>query len=220
MINLNNYRKNIYHNEGFNECPHYSEDGIILKIFEEIGVNKLPTVIEFGEHRTLGTTTRAFRIKYLSKAIYFAGNLGLYSKTFNVIDIIKIVLNYKNPKYLKFLFNQPFKYFVTPENFIDLLDKSKVSNIDICCIDIDSYDFFIAKKILNSPKNVNLYIVEYNPNLPLDKSLTLPHPPEKLKKQNKRIYGASFKAMNDLFTKHNYKLIHIFSWGITQYLVF
>lgn len=209
MINLNNYRKNIYHNEGFNECPHYSEDGIILKIFEEIGVNKLPTVIEFGEHRTLGTTTRAFRIKYLSKAIYFAGNLGLYSKTFNVIDIIKIVLNYKNPKYLKFLFNQPFKYFVTPENFIDLLDKSKVSNIDICCIDIDSYDFFIAKKILNSPKNVNLYIVEYNPNLPLDKSLTLPHPPEKLKKQNKRIYGASFKAMNDLFTKHNYKLIHI-----------
>ena len=209
MINLNNYRKNIYHNEGFNECPHYSEDGIILKIFEEIGVNKLPTVIEFGEHRTLGTTTRAFRIKYLSKAIYFAGNLGLYSKTFNVIDIIKIVLNYKNPKYLKFLFNQPFKYFVTPENFIDLLDKSKVGNIDICCIDIDSYDFFIAKKILNSPKNVNLYIVEYNPNLPLDKSLTLPHPPEKLKKQNKRIYGASFKAMNDLFTKHNYKLIHI-----------
>ena len=209
MINLNNYRKNIYHNEGFNECPHYSEDGIILKIFEEIGVNKLPTVIEFGEHRTLGTTTRAFRIKYLSKAIYFAGNLGLYSKTFNIIDIFKIVLNHKNPKYLKFLFNQPFKYFVTPENFIDLLDKSKVSNIDICCIDIDSYDFFIAKKILNSPKNVNLYIVEYNPNLPLDKSLTLPHPPKKLKKQNKRIYGASFKAMNDLFTKHNYKLIHI-----------
>ena len=92
MINLNKYRKNIYHNEGFNECPHYSEDGIILKIFEEIGVNKLPTVIEFGD-RTL-TTTRAFRIKYLSKAL-FCITLVFYSKTFNVIDIIKIVLNYR-----------------------------------------------------------------------------------------------------------------------------
>ena len=209
MINLNKYRKNIYHNEGYNKCPHYSEDGVILKIFEEIGANNVPTVVEFGEHRTLGTTTRAFRIKYISKAIYFAGNLGLYSKIFNIIDVFKIVLNFKSFKYFKFLFNQPFKYFVTPENFIDLLDKNKVDDIDICCIDIDSYDFFIAKKILNSPKNVKLYIVEYNPNLPLDKSLSLPYPQKKLQKQNKRIYGASFKAMDKLFKKHDYKLIHI-----------
>ena len=36
MINLNDFRKNIYQNDGIFECPHYSEDGVILKIFEKI----------------------------------------------------------------------------------------------------------------------------------------------------------------------------------------
>ena len=69
MINLNNYRKNIFQNYGVKECPYYSEDGVILKIFEEVNISKKPVVVEFGEHRVLGTTTRAFRIKYFSKSI-------------------------------------------------------------------------------------------------------------------------------------------------------
>ena len=64
MIDLSNYRKNIYQNYGFRECPHYSEDGVILKIFDEIGVSNYPQCVEFGELRVLGTTTRAFRIFY------------------------------------------------------------------------------------------------------------------------------------------------------------
>ena len=114
MINLNDYRQNIYHNEGIYECPHYSEDGVILKIFEIIGVNKNPLIIEFGETRSLGTTTRAFRIKYKSPSIYFTGNLNIRSRLLNLIDILKVTYNYTDPQYLKFIFNMPFKFFVTP----------------------------------------------------------------------------------------------------------
>ena len=79
MINLNEFRKNIYQNEGLKECPHYGEDGVILKIFESIRPSRNPLIIEFGETRSLGTTTRAFRIKYASKAIYFTGDLSFKS---------------------------------------------------------------------------------------------------------------------------------------------
>tara|TARA_A100001015_G_C14954050_1_gene697966 strand:- start:738 stop:1571 length:834 start_codon:yes stop_codon:yes gene_type:complete len=209
MINLNSYRKNIFHKDGYNECPHYSEDGIIIKIFETIGIDESSSILEFGEHRVLGTTTRSFRMKNFAKAIYFAGNYDLYSKVFNIIDIIKVTFKYKNLKYLKFLFNQPFKYFVTPDNILSLLDKKNVKKLDISCIDIDSYDYFIAEKLLKSEIKTKLFIVEYNPNLPINKSLSLPYPVKKLKINNKRIYGASFSALNNLFSKFDYKLIHI-----------
>ena len=87
MINLNQFRKNIFHNEGLRECPHYGEDGVILKIFEIIKPNKSPLVIEFGETRSLGTTTRSFRIKYKSRAIYFTGDLSFKSTVLNVLDV-------------------------------------------------------------------------------------------------------------------------------------
>ena len=218
MINLNNYRKNIFHKDGYNECPHYSEDGVILKIFESIKKNKVPTVVEFGEHRILGTTTRSFRIKYFAKAIYFSGNLGLYSKFFNIVDTLKIFWKYKNIKFLKFLFNQPFNFFVTPDNIIKLLDTKKINNMDICCIDVDSYDYYLAEKLLESSKDINLFIVEYNPNLPVDKSITMPYPPKKTNSLNKRVYGASYLALKKLFTKHNYKLIHISGYCNLFYL--
>ena len=62
MLDLSNYRENIYQNYGYRECPYYGEDGVILKIFEEIGVSDNPCCVEFGELRVLGTTTRSYRI--------------------------------------------------------------------------------------------------------------------------------------------------------------
>lgn len=208
-IDLNDYKKNIYQKSGYKECPHYSEDGVILKIFDMIKPNSKPLIVEFGEHRVLGTTTRSFRIKYFSKSIYFAGNYDLYSSYLNFLDIIKISIFEKSFRYIKFLFNFPFKFFVTPDNIVDLLSKKKAKKIDILCIDIDSYDYFIAKKILESEINVKLFIIEYNPNLPNEKMLTMPYPEKKRMKKNGRIFGANFLALENLFNKFDYNLIHI-----------
>ena len=209
MIDLNNFRKNIYQNEGVRECPHYSEDGVLLKIFETIGVNKDPLVIEFGETRSLGTTTRAFRINYKARCIYFTGNLNFKSTLLNVLDIFKISFNKMDFGYFKFLFNMPFKFFVTPDNIMNLFKKKKVNHIDVITIDIDSYDYFIAKKLLEEGCRPSLLILEYNPHLPVNSRLTEPYVTEKQKPKNKRVYGASYDALNDLATNFGYKLVHV-----------
>lgn len=209
LIDLNKFRKNIYQNHGWREAPHYSEDGVILKIFKKIGISSNPLAIEFGENRSLGTTTRAFRIFYLSRAIYFAAGLTLESKVLNIIDVFKASLKEKKIGILKFFFNLPFDFFVTPDNIVELMKSFQVSEIDLLTIDIDSYDYFIAKRILENGYQPRVCILEYNPSLPPLSELTIPYPAQHNKYPNKRIYGASFGAMNSLITEYGYKLVHI-----------
>ena len=101
MIDLNDYRKNIYYNYGVKECPHYSEDGVIEKIFTEIGLEEKPFIVEFGETRSLGTTTRAFRIGYSSRAMYFVGFIDLYSKILNILENTNFRWSYSSKTAIK-----------------------------------------------------------------------------------------------------------------------
>lgn len=210
MINLNNYRRNIYHRFGLRECPHYGEDGVILKIFDVIGVNEKKLIIEFGENRSLGTTTRAFRIRYASKAVYFASGLTLKSKLLNVLDIFRAVAKSFDLRMFKFFLSMPFDFFVTPNNIIGLFSKLAVNSIDILSVDIDSYDYYVTEKILLEGYKPRLVILEYNPSLPLRSKLSIPFPPSiKFGEGNRRIYGASYGAINDLMSHYGYTLIHV-----------
>jgi len=215
LIDLNDYRKNIYHNYGVKECPHYSEDGVIEKIFTEIGLEEKPFIVEFGETRSLGTTTRAFRIGYSSRAMYFVGSIDFYSKILNILDVLKATLLTRNIKCLKFLMNMPFMFFVKPENIVDLFDKILAkeginhNNIDILTIDIDSYDYYIVKELLEYEYKPRLFIVEYNPNLPIDQALSYPNVEALSQSNNRKVYGASYLAMNNLMEKFGYNLVHI-----------
>ena len=196
MINLNDFRKNIYHNYGVKECPHYSEDGVIKKIFSEIGVESKPFAIEFGETRSLGTTTRAFRIGYLARAVYFVGNIDFYSKFLNIFDVLKTTLLTRNIKCLKFLTNMPFVFFVTPENIVDffnnLIKKEGITknSIDLLTIDIDSYDYYCVKELLVHKYKPRVFVVEYNPNLPINEALSYPNlkSPSNIPKNKKVTY--------------------------------
>ncbi len=215
LINLNDYRKNIYHNYGIKECPHYSEDGVIEKIFTEIGLEEKPFIVEFGETRSLGTTTRAFRIIYLSRAMYFVGSIDFYSKILNILDVLKTTFLTRNIKYLKFLMNMPFVFFVKPENIVNLFDKIlakefiKRNNIDILTIDIDSYDYYCVKELLEHEYKPRLFIVEYNPNLPIGLALSYPNVGALSLSSNRKVYGASYLAMNNLMQKFGYELVYI-----------
>lgn len=209
MINLNDFRANIYQDEGVRQCPHYSEDGVILKIFETIGTGPSPLAVEFGETRSLGTTTRSFRIRYKARSIYFTGNLSARSTRLNIMDIFKISFRKADPGFLKFLLNLPFKFFVTPDNILKLFNDKKANDIDILTIDIDSYDYFIAKKILENGYKPRLLILEYNFNLGLNNSISYPYKSNKKKPVNKRAFGASYGALNKLATKYGYKLVHV-----------
>lgn len=215
MIDLNDYRKNIYFNYGVKECPHYSEDGVIEKFFNEIGQEEKSFIVEFGETRSLGTTTRAFRIGNLSRAMYFVGSIDFYSKILNILDIFKTIFLTKNIKYLKFITNMPFVFFVKPDNIVNLFDKKLTKenisrkNIDILTVDIDSYDYYCVKELLENNFTPRLFIVEYNPNLPIDKALSYPIKEAWSLSKNRKVYGASYLAMNNLMEKFDYKLVHI-----------
>jgi hypothetical protein len=165
--------------------------------------------VEFGENRSLGTTTRAFRITYASRAIYFAAGLTLKSRVLNLLDIFKAITKEKNIKLIKFIKDQPFDYFVTPDNILSLLREKDGGEIDLLTIDIDSYDYFVAKKIFQIGYRPRVCIFEYNPSLPVDSFLSIGYPPSKNSFINRRIYGASFGAMNSLATGFGYKLVHV-----------
>lgn len=138
MIELNRFRQNIYMNFGWRECPHYGEDGVILKIFDTIGTAKKPFCIEFGESRVFGTTTRSYQINYKAKALYFTGNYSFKSYILNLVDVAKATYITKDLEILRLYNNMPFYFFVTTDNIIDLLSIKVDDNvIDILSIDID-----------------------------------------------------------------------------------
>ena len=109
----------------------------------------------------------------------------------------------------------PFMFFVKPENIVDLFDKILAkerinrNNIDILTIDIDSYDYYIVKELLEHEYKPRLFIVEYNPNLPIDQALSYPNVEALSQSNNRKVYGASYLAMNNLIEKFGYELVHI-----------
>ena len=54
-----------------------------------------------------------------------------------------------------------------------------------------------------------LLILEYNPSIDYKLKVTYPYKSNKIKPQNKRLYGASYQALNDLANSAGYKLVHI-----------
>ena len=210
MIDLNKYRKNIYQNYGVRECPYYGEDGVILKIFDTIGVSQEPYCVEFGELRVLGTTTRAYRIFYKAKSLYFSFSYDLRSFYLNIFDVFKLAYKTKKLSFLSFLFNFPFKQFASTDNIENIFNKAQINKkeIDLLTIDLDSSDYYIAKKILELGYLPKLFIVEYNPSYGLQKNCTYPNDAD-FSPSNPRIYGASYKAMNNLFESFGYSLCFV-----------
>ena len=218
-IDLNKFRRNIYTNSGVKPCPGYGEDGVILEIFKHIGVSQNPICIEFGELRVLGTTTRAFRIKYLAKALYFSGSLDLKSWCLNIVDVFKISVNNWSWQYLKFLLNTPQKLFASTDKISKIVKKfTKGQQIDLFVVDIDSFDFEIVTELLKSKIRPKVLIVEYNPSLPVDESVYWEERLNRDSNTNNRLYGASYGAWEKLMNEYGYALIHVSGFCNLHYL--
>ena len=219
MIKLLEYRRNDYQNYGYRECPYYGEDGVILKIFEEIGVSSDPTCVEFGELRVLGTTTRAYRIFYKARSLYFSFSYDFRSFYLNIIDVFKVIFITGSLKYLKFLLNFPFKEYVTTSNIENIFQKNNIKkdDLDLLTVDLDSSDYYIVKKLLDLDYRPKLFIVEYNPSFGLTRKCTVPEG-EDLISSSPRLYGASFQAMDSLMTNNNYSLCHVTGFCNLHYI--
>jgi hypothetical protein len=218
-IDLNLYRKNIYTNSGVRPCPGYGEDGVLEEIFRKIKVSQNPLCIEFGELRSLGTTTRSFKIKYFAKSLYFSGSLDLNSRILNILDVFKLAYKQKNVRYLKFLWNLPMKKFVRPIEISKTINYfTKNNEIDLLVCDIDSFDFEIIEEMLISKIRPRVLIVEYNPSLPIDQAIYWPETKFRNLNSNKKLYGASYLAWEGLLTQNGYSLVHISGFCNLHYI--
>ena len=219
LVDLNDFRKNIYTNSGVKPCPGYGEDGVLIEIFKHIGVSERPLCVEFGELRVLGTTTRSFRIKYYAKALYFSGSMDFRSRYLNFLDICKIIFCTKKIKFMKFFGNQPKKIFASTKNISRIVEKfSKGKEIDLFVIDIDSFDFEIVRELLSTGIQPRVLVVEYNPSIPKNKSVYWPEFNSKLDSANLRFYGASYSAWEKLMRKYGYSLVHVSGFCNLHYI--
>jgi hypothetical protein len=209
MINLNNFRQNIYSHVGLRPTPCYGEDGVLLKIFEEVRLTTSPTVVEFGELRSLGTTTRSIRIRHKAKSVYFSGTLDSRSKILNVIDVFLVALKFREIEYLKFLMDMPFQAWLSIGDFPKKLKALSGKNVDLVVVDIDSFDYEVVKEIIASGIQPTCFVVEYNPSLPVEIPLYLSQVASKHPNLSPRVYGASYAAWENLFTSHGYQLVHV-----------
>jgi hypothetical protein len=209
MIDLNLYRKNLYTNSGVRPCPGYGEDGVILKIFEVIGVSDFPMCVEFGELRVLGSTTRSYRIENFANAIYFSSSMDLRSWILNCLDILKLFKNTGDKRVFKFFRSLPKRKEINPSNVVKSLSINEGSLIDLIVVDIDSFDYDVVSEILKSGIIPRVFIVEYNPNLPHYENLYVKYGQEEGLSANKKFYGASYQAWLNLFTLFDYRLVHI-----------
>jgi hypothetical protein len=209
-IDLNKFRNNIFQNIGFKPSPCYGEDGVFEEIFKQVGVSSKRICVEFGELRSLGTTSRYFKIKFGAKSLYFSSSLDLKSRILNIIDIVLLFVKSKKISALKFMFNLPIKDRALPSNISQKIQRfSKGKEIDLIVVDIDSFDFEIVSEILESKIYPRVFVVEYNPSLPPNVPIYFPFTAKKTELTNAKIYGASYSAWDKLFSNHEFGLVHI-----------
>jgi hypothetical protein len=217
VINLQTYQKNIYSRAGVRDCPCYGEDGVLLKIAEVLGWSRGLKVIEFGESRIFGTTTRSLRLAHKARALYFSTSLGIRSKILNILDIFKLFVATKKFDTFNYLLNRPIKAHAT-DTISSFIKSRGYFDAEVLCIDIDSYDYYIVSKLLDEKFRPKLFIVEYNPNLPNEIPLTVPNETIYQPDIHGRIYGCNFKAWENLFSREGYSLVYICGFTNLYYL--
>lgn len=98
---------------------------------------------------------------------------------------------------------------MTSATIVDTITRKVNSDVDLLVVDIDSYDFFVVRKILNAGIKPRVLVVEYNPHLPIDQALSWPDGKLRVDGLRGRLYGASYLAWEKLANKHGYNLVHV-----------
>eukprot|EP01001_Neometanema_parovale_P007908 NODE_4193_length_1102_cov_81.683350_g3995_i0.p2 GENE.NODE_4193_length_1102_cov_81.683350_g3995_i0~~NODE_4193_length_1102_cov_81.683350_g3995_i0.p2 ORF type:complete len:197 (+),score=18.53 NODE_4193_length_1102_cov_81.683350_g3995_i0:504-1094(+) len=104
------------------------------------------------------------------------------------------------------------KEMITEHNVVDLFEKYNVpSNPDLVTIDVDSLDAWITRRLLNSTYRPRVLMVEYNPNFPLNVSLTVGRDSGRWFTMGKHtaVFGASLACLRQIGEEAGYTLVHV-----------
>ena len=105
---------------------------------------------------------------------------------------------------------------VTPDNLIDILQEVDIE-VDFFSLDIDSYDFAIAEKLLKSGYQPKTVCLEFNPKFGPTALASFPYREGKKIFNKKGLYGSSLAKYINLWTNYGYKY---FGFDMTMTNVF
>ena len=175
-----------------------AQDALTLRLFEQIGHGD-KQYVEFGfdsnEHcrKGAGSNTCVLKAKYNWTGLLMDGH-------------------FTNPNI------NLHREFIHPSNIAKLLTSYNVPlQVDYLSADLDSFDLWVVRAILEAGFRPRLFSVEYNSHFPFTMAVTVPNP-ETMRTTLTRwsengktcAYGASARAYALLFAEHGYAPVGIF----------
>lgn len=181
------------------------EDGIILEIFNRIGVvNGKGYAVEFGIEDGSECCTRNLFVNYDWNGLLIEGNQS---------SVYKAQLLYKNLPKVKIICK-----FIEADNILSIFEEYEVPHsIDLLVIDIDGNDFWILRKILSFYKP-RAMVIEYNGKFIPPKEWIMPYDPKHCW-DGSAYFGASLQSLAKLAQSENYCLIGCESRGVNAFFV-
>jgi len=176
MYNLTNDQLNQ------NQWKHYSQlhqDSILEKIFNQIGTTN-EVAVEFGARDGVDLSNSCnFRLNHNWKTYLFDGNAKG---------------------------NLVHKEHLTAENIEEVFSRHRVpKEFDYLSIDLDNFDWYVLKAIVNySPRVIS---VEYNSNIPVPLCKVVEYDPNSHWDNFSNFYGGSLSAFKKLGNHKGYQLV-------------
>jgi hypothetical protein len=177
--------------EKISETSQGGQDGVLQLIFSDMGIG----------------VTNHYYVEIGFNSNEFSGGSGsntyqLYRSGWNglLLDI-----THNNPAI------NLHRHRVTPGNIVQIFQQHGVPlEPDYVSIDIDSQDLWVLRSIISSPEGYRPRVisVEFNPNLPLGSTITLPLD-SNISYNGDILFGASAGALKLVAEEFGYSLVHI-----------
>lgn len=187
------------------------EDGILEVLTSKLK-NPSRTVIEIGSNNGFENCSA-----YLVIVKKYYGLLIEAQK--NLVDRSSIILNH-----LQCYHDIECKE-INMDNISFLEENySHLKNLDVFSIDIDSYDYFIAKQFLEYGFAPKIVVAEYNSSFGPKRAVTVPYSKSFFDLARKKhfesyYFGCSLQAYRNLFEKNGYRFIGVESSGVNCFFI-
>lgn len=189
------------------------EDGIIDVLCDQINVKKNKYFIEIGSADGIDNNSAWPLITKKFNGLMIEADSNLIKRAHNAIKTNSNTNNHGL---------QIIKKFVSINNIHEIKERSQFLNPDFLSLDIDSMDYYVAKKIFEIGLRPKIFIVEYNSVFGPKNTLTVEYDDNFIFGQNDPdflYYGAGIGAWKYLFTKNNYEFITVDSNGVNAFFV-
>ncbi|KXS21834.1 hypothetical protein M427DRAFT_51207 [Gonapodya prolifera JEL478] len=158
------------------------EDGVLEYIFDNIGTTD-KYYVEFGTEACTECNTRHLWDAY--------GWTGLLMDGSGKAPDSRIIQN----------------HMITVENIVELFEKYEVpKRFDLLSVDIDTVDYFVTKKILDSGYRPRVIASEINPYFDIEDRLSVP--PSHTKWLGTPVFGQSPRAVFEQMEKYGYRTVY------------